>query len=99
MKKSESYALAKFCITLSSTLVVVLLHKYPLAVLLGSLALILSYQLMIVSKKHEIQENGIPKNEAQVILRKLTMRVRIIQVCILITMALIIGVRLYTVGV
>ncbi len=99
MKKSESYALAKICITWPSAFAVALLHKYPLAVLLGSFALILSYQLMIVSKKHDIQENGIPENEAQVILRKLTVRIRIIQVCILIIMVLIIGERLYRVGV
>lgn len=99
MKKSESYTLAKICITWPSIFAVALLHKYPLAVLLGGFALILSYQLVIVSKRYDIQEKGILENEAQVILRKLTVRIRIIQVCILITMILIIGERLYRVGV
>jgi hypothetical protein len=95
MKKSESYILAKNSIAWPSGFVVALLHKYPLAVLVGGIALMLSYQLLIVSKRYEMQENDILENEAQVVLRKLTVRIRIIQVCILITVILIIGERYF----
>ncbi|MEQ1798131.1 MAG: hypothetical protein ABL872_09270 [Lacibacter sp.] len=89
MKKSNFYRSVSQILFAAGMLSAPFIVKFPLAIFVWVLMLLIASQQMITYKQLYIIENNISEIEAKILVRKQKLIVRIIQVAILITAVLI----------
>jgi hypothetical protein len=89
MKKSSFYFSISQKLFAAGMLCAPFIAKYPLTIVISTLMLLIASEQMITYKQLYVIENKVLESEAKSIIRKQKLVVRIMQVCILITAALL----------
>jgi hypothetical protein len=88
MKKSSFYLSVSQMLFAAGMFCAPIIAKYPLAIIISTLMLLIATEQMITYKQLYVIENKVLESEAKGIIRKQKLLVRIIQGCILITAVL-----------